>query len=77
MVAHTELLSNFVKGAKKLPEMTLTVHAALPFRPTKAKLCTPECEEELALSIERVGNETCIKIPANAFAGYALIALEP
>jgi hypothetical protein len=77
MVAHTDLLQNFAKGAKKLPEMTLTVHAALPFLPTRAKLCTPECDEELSLSIEQDGDALRINVPANVFAGYAFVALEP
>lgn len=75
-VAHTDLLKNFVKEASRLPEITLTVRAALPFTPVRATLCTPEREEELSLGIERNADTLRIQIPKDTFSGYALIALE-
>ena len=77
MVEHTDLLPNFTKGAQKLPAITVTVHTSLPFLPTRAKLCTPERDEELSLSIEQDGDALRINVPANVFAGYAFVALEP
>ena len=74
-VAHTDILTHFTPDAKKLPAIRLTVNCPLSVAPTRAVLCTPERSDELILPIENNGTLS-VSIPADVFAGYAMVALE-
>ena len=76
VVSHEDLIPNFTENAKKVPEIDLCVRIPNAFTVNKVRLCTPECEEEIAIPFEVQQNSARLSVPAGIFSGYGMVIVE-
>ena len=75
-VGHEDPVCWFVSGSEKNSELALTLRLPEAAPAISAMLYTPESEKEISLPTAYENGAFCIRIPAESFSGYALIALE-
>ena len=73
LIAHSDKLTNYCEGAKRLPAMEISVKCD---KIKRAYLQTPEYSGEVRLEFTCNDGVAKIKVPENTFAAYALILLE-